>query len=249
MLAIFIFLSGCVTAEYNVATHKKDIYIYSTDKEIAIGENVSRQVAAQFTLSRNPEYLERVNKVGSRIAGVCERKELTYYFYVIDDKDEWNAFCLPGGYIYIFTGLLKELDTDDELAFVLAHEIGHNVARHHIKKLQAAMGYNLLVLATLPVKKSPGFYEGVTVAIGQLMAAYSREDEFKADELAVTYMERAGFPPEAAVDVLEKLYVYRKKEPIRPLSYLRTHPYIPQRIKHIKEVLGAPLSISDYINE
>ena len=248
LLAILLFFTGCVTTEYNATTHKRDFYFYSIEKEVAMGENISRQVASQFTLSRNSEYIKRVDRVGSKIAGVCDRKELKYYFYVID-KDEMNAFCIPGGHVYIFKGLLEKLENDDELAFVLAHEVGHGVSRHSIKKLQAAMGYNLALLATLPARKSSGFYNGASFAIAQIMSAYSREDEYMADELAVKYTKRAGFVPEAGIDVLEKLYSHNKKEPMRPRSYFRTHPYLPQRIKHIKETLGLPLTISDYIND
>ncbi len=250
---IFLFLTaaivqGCVTTEYNVASHTQDVYVYSTEKEIAMGDNISRQVAEEFELSRNPEYLQRVDQIGRRIAAVCDRKELLYHFFVID-KDEKNAFCIPGGYIYIFTGLLNDLENDDQLAFILAHEVGHVVARHHIKKLQAVMGYNLALLASLPAEKSPGFYEGLTFAVAQMFAAYSREDEYMADELAVKYMETAGFDPRAGIDVLEKLYAYHKKEPTRPLSYFRTHPYAAQRIGNIKTAMKMPLDISDYMNE
>jgi predicted Zn-dependent protease len=165
------------------------------------------------------------------------------------EEDEMNAFSLPGGYVYIYKGLLDILDNDSELAFVLAHEVSHIVARHSIKKLQAALGYNLLVLATLPAEKSPQFYQGLSLALAQIMSGYSRRDELTADELAMKYIQLAGWSPEESIDVLEKLYAYNKKRPSRPLSYFRTHPFIAQRIKHIKEVLGIPLTISDYINE
>ncbi|MDP2922633.1 MAG: M48 family metalloprotease [Candidatus Omnitrophota bacterium] len=223
---------------------------YSTEKEVALGQNIAKEVAKQFKISNSPYDIERVNKVGRRIADICDRKEIAYYFYVIeaDEKGESqkNAISLPGGYVYIFKGLLDEL-SDDELAFVLAHEIGHVVSRHVIKKLQAAMGYNLLIVASGAVSRDPQFTQGLSYALAQIMAAYSREDEFNADELAVKYAQICKYNPKAGIEVLEKLYKENKKE-LRPISYFRTHPYTAQRIRHIKEVLRLPLGVADYIN-
>ncbi|RKY38664.1 MAG: hypothetical protein DRP81_04555 [Candidatus Omnitrophota bacterium] len=241
-------LLGCVTTEYNVATHKQDIFIYSTDKEVNLGRNLHRRITKEFKLSKNPFYIKRVRTIGEKIVEVCDRRELNYRFYVIDE-DEKNAFSIPGGYVYINKGLLDILDSDDEVAFVLAHEIAHIVARHSIKKLQAALGCQMLILVSLPAEKSASFYQGLSFALAQIMSGYSREDEFKADELAVKYSKNAGFSPSAGIKVLEKLYQSYKKEKAQPLSYFRTHPFIPQRVKHIKEILGIPLTISDYMNE
>ncbi|OQX88124.1 MAG: hypothetical protein B6D55_01040 [Candidatus Omnitrophica bacterium 4484_70.2] len=242
-----LFLSGCVTTEYDVATHRKDIFIYSTEKEIILGENLARHINKQVKLYNDPSSRKRINQIGEKIAEVCDRKELNYYFYIIN-KDEKNAFSLPGGYVYIYKGLWDILDSDDELAFVLAHEIGHIVARHHIKKLQAALGYNFLMLATTQVDTSPRFLEGLSFALRQIMSAYSREDEFLADELATKYIKLAGFEEKAGIKVLNKLYSLQKKEPLKPFSYFKTHPFTAQRIRHIKEVLKITLDISDYIN-
>jgi predicted Zn-dependent protease len=243
-----IILTSCVTTEYNVGTHTQDIYFYSTEREVALGKNISRQVPKHFEISQNPFYIERVRTIGEKVAAVCDRKELNYYFDVIDD-DEKNAFSLPGGFIYIHRGLLDILESDDEVAFVLAHEVAHIVARHSIKKLQAAMGYNLLMIATIPAEKSPQFHQGLSFALAQIMVAYSRIDEFDADELATKYAQLAGYDPLAGITVAEKLYQHHKEEEARPITYFRTHPYPVQRITHIKEVLGIPLTISDYINE
>lgn len=249
--AFFLNLTGCINTEYNVGTHEQDIMMYSTEREIAMGQNIARKVAAEFKLSSNPNDIERVNKAGEKIAGVCDRQEISYHFYVVDKdeegKEQKNAISLPGGYVYVFKDLLDDLN-DDELAFVAAHEVGHIVSRHHIKKLQAAMGYNLLILASIGTTSDVSFTEGVSFALAQIITAYSREDELNADELAVKYCELAGFNPKAGIDVLEKLYKENKKS-IQPISYFKTHPYTAQRIRHIKESLHLPLDVDDYINE
>jgi len=142
---------------------------------------------------------------------------------------------------------LFDLLDDDQLAFVLAHETAHIVSRHSIKRLQAAMGYNLLVVASGGATRDPQFTQGLSFALAQILMGYSREDEHNADQLAVKYCQLAGFKPEAGISVQEKLYEQNKKK-IRPLSYFRTHPYTDQRIRRIKEMLKLPLGVDDYIN-
>ncbi|MFH1767874.1 MAG: M48 family metalloprotease [Candidatus Omnitrophota bacterium] len=241
------FVSGCATTEYGTGTHTQDIYFYSTEKEVAIGQSISKQLEKQVKLSRNPTDLEKINRIGAKIAAVCDRKEINYYFSVIEEK-EVNAFSVPGGYVYVYKGLI-DLLSEDELAYVVAHEVSHIVSRHSIKKLQAAMGANLLILATSQAKTSPGFHQGLSFALGQLFAAYSREDEFNADELACKYLNLAGLDPSVGIRVLDKLYLENKKASLRKFSYFRTHPYVDQRIRHIKEYLGLPLDVKDYINQ
>jgi len=209
------FLSGCISTEYNVGTHTQDTLFYSSEREVALGRNIHRKITEEFTLSVNPYDLERLDSIAKKIVGVVDRKELGYNFYIIEKdeegKQEINAFSLPGGYVYIFKELFDLLD-DDELAFVLAHEIGHIVSRHHIKRLQAAMGYNLVLIASAAAPSDPGFTNGVAFALAQILVAYSREDEFNADELAVRYCKAAGFDPSSGISLLEKLYAEDKKK-------------------------------------
>jgi len=240
-------------AEYNPATHTNDLLMVSTEQEVAMGRGAARQVeeSKEIDISRDPRDIKRIREIGKKIAAVCDRQEVDYYFYVITYKkqeNDKNAVCLPGGYVYVFKALFDDL-TDDELAFVLAHEVGHVVARHHVKQYQAAMAANLLTVAVavVPAKKDDDFVTGTIFAIDQLFSAYSREDEFKADELAVQYTKSAGFDPKAGITVMEKLYKESKKH-IEPYSYFRTHPYTSARIAHIRNDLHLPMDASDYIN-
>ncbi|MCF7894431.1 MAG: M48 family metalloprotease, partial [Candidatus Omnitrophica bacterium] len=167
LLTSIFLISGCMTTEYNVGTHSQDVYFFSTEKEVAMGKNVAQQVAKEFELSANPYDIERVQKIAEDITEVSDREELNYYFYVIDKEDKKeemiNAFSLPGGYIYIFKDLLDILG-EDELAFVLAHEMAHIVSRHHIKRLQAAMGYNLILIASTAAPSDDNFSGGLSFA-------------------------------------------------------------------------------------
>ena len=250
IIIFLFFLTGCVTTEYNVGTHKQDVMFYSSEKEIAMGRNIAKQISQEFKLSNSPYDLERISKISEKIVEVVDREAVTYYFYVIEEdsesKSSVNAFSLPGGYIYIFKELMDLLD-DDELAFVLSHEVGHVVSRHHIKRLQAAIGYNFLMAASAAASRDANFNQGLSYALAQIMMGYSREDEFNADMLAAKYCEEAGFDAASGIGVMEKLY-RESKDKIRPYSYLRSHPYHSQRIGHLKEAIGLPLDVDDYIN-
>ena len=256
LLALSSALLGCAT-EYNVATQSEEWIYHDTDKEIKIGKSVAREIEKAYKISENPLFRNRVKQIGEKIAAVCDRKELMYYFNVIEAREEKdqedideevNAMALPGGYVYCFKGLFTAANpTDDELACVLAHEVGHIVAKHSLKKLQGAMGYTLLRIAAM-ASGSPEAGYGLDAAFYQLMMGYSQEDELLADRLGVRYARLAGYDPRGMITFLEKLQRINRKKPLRPFSYGRTHPYAPDRIRVVKEEIGEGMSFQDYIN-
>lgn len=239
-------LCGCAT-EYNLATKQQDIIFYDTEKEVNIGRQASLQIEKQYKIISDPVLLARVNNIGQKIVAVCDRKNLTYRFSVLDDKSI-NAVSLPGGFIYVDRGLVDFVKNDDELAAVIAHEVAHVVAKHSIKRLQAAMGLNLLTIIAA-VGGGSDAAGGTDLAALSMVTAYSREDELLADRLGARYMRKAGFNPRAMVVFLERLKEKSLNEPLRPGGYYaRTHPYISERISIIKEELGEQLNFKDYIN-
>ena len=250
-------IMGCAT-EYNVATKSEEWIYYDTNKEIKIGQSVAQQIEKIYKVSTNSDLQARLKTIGGKIASVSDRKELLYYFNVIeareekDKKDideEANAMALPGGYIYCFKGLFTAANpTDDELACVLAHELGHIVAKHSLKKLQGSMGYMLLRIIASQIPSTPGMTGGLDAAFYELMIGYTREDELLADRLGVRYAKLAGYDPHGMITFLEKLQAINRKKPIRPFSYGRTHPYAADRIRVVKEELGEGMSFKDYIN-
>lgn len=239
-------LSGCAT-EYNLATREEEMIYYSTDREIKMGEAIAQEIEKKFKFVEDPLVANRVEEVGKKVASVCERKDVDYHFYVLNEE-EVNAFALPGGFIYVNKGLIDKLSSDDELAGVLGHEISHVVARHSIKKLQAVMGYTLLriLLAQAPSGGKVG--TAFDLAFDQILLGYAREDELLADQLAVRYAKLAGFNPHGMLSFLEKLQDVNRRKPPQPLSYGRTHPYIPDRIRVVKQELGEGMTFDDYIN-
>lgn len=216
-----------------------------------MGSSIHQAIIKEIAISYNPKDITRISTIGDRIVSVCDRQELTYYFYVIDDpktKDELNAFSTPGGYVYIYKKFLDMLD-ENQLAFVVAHEISHIVSRHSLKRMQGATGAGLAMLASIFVPGgNPEFTQGLQLGLGQVLMAYSRQDEFNADELAIKYTKALGYDARAGIAVMEKLYAENKKD-IRPISYFRTHPYTGERIAHMKKILQLPLAPEDYANQ
>lgn len=240
------FLSGCST-EYNVVTGEEETYYYSTDKEVAMGWAIAQQIDKEYKFAQDPLIQKRVEDIGKKIAAVCDRKEIDYHFYVLED-DEVNAISLPGGYVYINKGLIDKVANDDELAGVIAHEVGHIVARHSIKKLQAMQGYSILRLLVAATPGSGQAGNAADLAFIELLTGYSREDELLADQLGARYEKLAGYDPHGMLHFLEKLQEINKRKPLRPKSYFKTHPYVPDRIRIVKQELGEDISFKDYIN-
>ncbi|MDD5477624.1 MAG: Maf and M48 domain-containing protein [Candidatus Omnitrophica bacterium] len=241
-------LSGCST-EYNLATKQEEKYYYSTDQEVAMGQAINRQLEKELKFSNDPLQKKRVEDIGKKIAAVSDRKEIDYYFQVLDD-DTVNAVSLPGGYVYVNSGLLDKVSNDDELACVLAHEVGHIVARHSIKKLQAMQSYSILrlLVAVTPVSGAGEVGSAADAAFTQFLLGYSREDELLADQLGTRYAKLAGYNPHAMITFLTKLQDINRRTPLQERSYFKTHPYVPDRIRVVKQELGEQISFGDYIN-
>lgn len=242
-----LFLAGCSTS-YNVGTQQQESLIIGTDREIRMGESVAKALEEEYELSRDPELLARLDRLGQRVADVSDRKDLIYRFAVLEEEEP-NALALPGGFIYITSGLLKLSPTDDELASVLSHEIGHAVAKHTVKRIQGALGLQALqILVVASGAADPRAKAGMDVALASILTAYSQEDELEADRLGTRYLKRAGLNPQAAISFLTKLRDHTYKQPSRPFSYFRTHPYFADRIRTVRQEATGQIQFDDYIN-
>ena len=237
-------LNGCST-EYNLATQQQETLIYGTDKEVSIGDAVSVRMEQQYDVVTDVDVNERARRVLDRITAVCDRKDIVYFIKVLD-KDTMNAISLPGGYVYIFKGLYDELKTDDQIAGVVAHEVAHITARHAVKRIQNA--YGAMILQGLATQSNTKVAQGVNFALISLFSEYSQQDEFEADRLGVKYLKKAGYDPNAMVQVLVKLREDQEKDPAREYSYWRTHPFIPQRISVVNQAITGKLDFKDYLN-
>lgn len=233
--AFIIAGAGCETI-YNPATEKNEVIFIDTAQEVSLGRSMASQVGTQYKISHDQARIARAQRLGAIVAAVSDRKDLAYHFGVIEDK-EINAFAVPGGYIYVYTGLMDKA-SDDELAGVLAHEVGHIAARHSVKQMQVQMGYDILMSLIFRDASAADFQRAISVAFNIVSLGYSREDELLADRLAVKYMVRASRNPYAMVTFLQKLKAEENKSLTLNFEILRSHPDIDRRIRNTEEAIA-----------
>jgi len=203
VLTVLLAFSACAT---NPVTQKQDFVLMSEKQELALGQQASAEIAKQMPLMPADDPLVRyVDKVGQRVAAVSDRPELFYRFHVVDDATI-NAFALPGGYIYIYRGLLTHMNSEAELAAVLGHEIGHVTARHAVQRYTQAQGYRLGAMVAsifLPIPQAVGQLSDLLATA--VIQGYGRKDELQADELSIKYIPRAGYDVHATTRILQTL--------------------------------------------
>ncbi len=221
---------------YNTATGRREFIAISTPQEVSMGQDVHKKLLTEYHLCEDRNKVARVNRVGARVAQVSDRQDFEYHFFLIE-KDEMNAFTVPGGNVYCFTGLLDRLTSDDQLAAVLGHEVGHCAARHTVKKFQAAVSYSIigeLIFTALGVQEQMRKITsmGANAIMNLVFSAYGRQDEFEADRLGLKYMHLAGYNMEGMVQTFEILK-QQSKGP-EPPALLRTHPYLDDRIEQVR---------------
>ena len=243
ILAVIIvgltFLAGCATV-YNPATRQEEFILISTDSEVSLGKRIDAQIRKEYVVFPDWGVQERARRLGEDVAEVCERKELSYHLLVLKSKEgkkEVNAFSTPGGYVYIFKDLMDEA-TDDELVGVIAHEIGHIAAKHAVKRLQMAMGYNILMSLALRGQDTTLIKQMMGIVNDLVVRGYSRKDELQADRLAVRYTYKAGYDPYALVTFMRKLEDIHKDNAPAILNFLRTHPPHNQRVQLLQEEIS-----------
>ena len=240
------FLAGGI----NPATEEEEMIFISVSKEKNMGRNIDEQIKKHYKEPVDPLAQKRIEEIGKRLAEGTDRKNIIYYFAVLGDEkeDNFNAFAVPGGYIYMFDDMVEKLKTDDKIAAVLAHEMGHVEAKHSIKRLQGSLAASLLMLLGTQMKTAQGDFKAANKAIGHLMMSYSRHDERQADELSVKYLKKAGLDPNGAIGALKTLKKIRKKGRLLKYSPYRSHPYLSERIAHLRRTIKGYTDFDSYIN-
>jgi predicted Zn-dependent protease len=221
-------LLGCAA---NPVTGRDELMLYSEEDDFELGRQVAPRLEKALGDRIPGEALQLyLDRVGQRIALVCHHPEWEYH-YIAVDHEMVNAMALPGGYIYITRGMLERLQTEAQLAAVLAHETVHVVGRHTASQMskQAAMG-----LATAAVMAS-GSGAGTLLArmTHQVMSlSYSREDETESDTAGLDYLVKAGYDPNGMVQIQEILLEEHTLR--RELEFYSTHPHPETRLEAIR---------------
>jgi|SRR5579872_3049850 len=204
----------------------------STASEIRIGEQAARQVDQQNPLVTDPILQGWVNQIGGNLAQFRARPDIHYTFKIIDTNDI-NAFSLPGGFVYVNYGLLNFVNSDDELAGVLGHEMGHVERRNQITLNAKAQILNV-VLGVLSFI-SPFIWRFGGLINGLSVEKMSRIDELQADQYGLLLMTRAGYDPNAMVSFMERLGNQEAAQGNDLLNkYFEDHPEAPDRVAHLR---------------
>ena len=208
--------------------------LLSESEEIKLGARIHQEVVKKYKLTTVG--LDRVERIGQRVARASRRPNLVYTFHVLENK-EINGFSIPGGHVYITTALLK-LANENELASVLAHEVGHVAARHSLKTLKKSQEYNGIAEALGSITGIAGdTARDLGVALARIVAQgfltiHTREEEREADFLGVRAMPGAGFDPEAMITMFQKLR--RISDPGLLGSFFSDHPDVQERIDNTR---------------
>jgi beta-barrel assembly-enhancing protease len=225
----------------------KGVNLYSLEKEMALGKQLAQEVQRQAKLVEDPLISEYINRIGQNLVRNSDAR-VPFTFQVIEG-DSPNAFALPGGYVFVYTALIKIADEEDELAAAMAHEIAHVAARHMTKQATKSQIVNL---AGVPVGVILGggiggavVRQGANFGIPAVFMRFTRQDESEADYLGVQYLYAAGYDPNGAISIFEKLESLEKKRPGTVARIFSTHPMDAARIRKTEEEIGRILPAKD----
>lgn len=209
-----------------------DFNLISIEEEWQLGAQLSQDIARQVRLSNDPTLNSYVSQMGQKIVAQTPEpfNRLPWQFHVVEDP-AINAFAIPGGHVYVHTGLIANSDNAAELAGVMAHEISHVTARHTTE--QMSKQYGLSVLAGIALGQDPNALAQLAAQIlaGGAMARFSREAEREADERGIQAMARAGYNPIGMATMFEELLEHRKGQPGRVEQFFSTHPLTEERAR------------------
>ena len=233
---------GCTV---NPATGGATVVLGSQGSEEETGEEMYEKFKAEGAFYDDPELAAYVERIGQRLVAKSDMPEREFTFSVIDAPDI-NAFATPGGFIYVNRGLLAYLDTEAELAGVLAHEIAHVTARHHARRKAAGVTSQVLATTAYVLTGSGALYEASSMYGAELISGYGRDMELEADGLGAEYMYKAGYDPESLLEVIgvlknqEQFQRLKAKASGKPLAtYHGLYASHPRNDKRLQTVIRA----------
>jgi len=217
------------------------------DEEVRISREFRREAKKHFKFVTHPEVERYIDRLGQRILSVSGPLPYDYRFFVVEDS-QLNAFAVPGGSIYFYSGLIERAKTTSEIAGVLGHEIIHIKGRH-MARSSGPDAISVLSLIGMILLARSGSGAQAAGAVGQAISAtrqiaYSRQLELEADTLGARYMASAGFDPNGALGFLKTLDEERALNPVDVPAYLMTHPVTGERVANMQQVirsLGNPV--------
>jgi predicted Zn-dependent protease len=209
-----------------------DFNLISIEEEWQLGNQLSQDIEKQVRLNNDPAINAYVRNMGQKIVQQAAPpfNQLPWTFHVVQD-DAINAFAIPGGHVYVNTGLIENADNASELAGVMAHEISHVLARHSTEQLSRQ--YGLSVIAGAVLGQNPGQLSQIAAQIiaGGALARFSRDAEREADKIGIQAMAAAGYNPNGMASMFEELLEHQQSQPSRVEQFFSTHPLTADRVR------------------
>ena len=243
-----LILASCSTAP---VTGRRQLSLVSSEQEMQLGLTSFDQLKKDVPVSQDPTANAMVQRVGKRIAAAAA-KDLpnAQWEFVVFESKEANAFCLPGGKIGVYTGLLPIAKDDAGLATVLGHEVAHAAAHHGAERMsqQLVLQGGEKLLGTGLANFDPKVQQLATLAYGAgaqvgIELPFSRQDESEADHIGLVYMARAGYDPQQALAFWQRFSTAVGNQGGTP-AFLRTHPLTEARIQQLKQEM--PQALAEY---
>lgn len=241
-----VVLWACATVP---GTGRLQLLLTSAAEENRLGLEASQQILAKERRSSDPEINALVERVGQRIAAVTPAASSFRWEYTVLDSKEPNAFCLPGGKVFVYTGILPYCGSEAGLATVVGHEVAHAVARHGGERMSqgllAQLGGSVVAAALATAGVPPTTTNVMLAAYGAgaqlgVLLPYSRTHELEADRLGIEYMARAGYDPNEAV-AFWRTFGQRKKAD--RATFFSTHPSSAERESQLARLLPGALEL------
>ncbi len=226
-----LFIVGCSSTQGGGGFN-----LFTPEQDIELGKQTEAQIAAasdQFPVlpeRGNEELYRYVRGLTNKLLNtgkVSYRDEFAWEVKIIDDSETLNAFCTPGGYIYVYTGIIKFLDSEDQLAGVMGHEIAHAALRHSTRQMTKLYGLSALT-SVVTGNANPGMLE--QIALGLISLRFSRTHETEADAYSVIYLCETGYNAAGAAGFFEKM-----EGANTPPEFLSTHPNPGNRVEKIRQ--------------
>lgn len=232
-------ISSC---SVNPATGTPNLVFMSETKELKLGQEMHEKILQSTPIYADESLNQYVDQVGQKIAAISHRPDLTFTFTIVDSPDI-NAFALPGGFVYINRGLISYLDSEAQLAAVLAHEVGHITGRHAVKQDAAQKGSGVMTVLSVLATGSTVVGDVTDLWGTAAVRGYGREMELEADSLGAQYLSKAGYPTNAMIEVITVLKDHERfsrwlaresgKQPTSYHGVFSTHPRNDTRLQEV----------------